>query len=184
MTTFLFISGFIINNTGNCGIKKDYCINYEEGNLNLNRPTTTTTAAPETPEEPETADNFQNTKNSTVLFNCSDKLNQNSVNIGFLVLSIFIFIINIFFIVKGFIPTPTYIFGIMIFFGLFILICFISADCVPERDCEDCMPKEPSKKELHNIVLSSMLLLFLYVIISTLFYDGGYGSNSNINYFN
>ena len=37
MTTFLFISGFIINNTGNCGIKKDYCINYARRNRKMDR---------------------------------------------------------------------------------------------------------------------------------------------------
>lgn len=174
---FLFIAAYVINNTGNCDKDKNFCINIRNGRIsdpstNANANTNANTNANANANTNANAVNgFQDTTSSIVTFNCESKLNDSNVNIVFLVLAVIAFIVNLFIIYNGFIPTPNYVLGVLIYLALFIMIIFISIDCISQIECNNCKPVSQGNKELHNIILSILFFLYFFVIISIVYYD-------------
>lgn len=151
VTTLLLLLGFIINNTGNCNVYLMHCLDI---------------------------DNFRYVEEEdNQVINCLDKTSHELTTIILFVFIIVISLLDIFFIVKSYKLTPTYILGLIIYATLFIVNILSLVRCLKPVRCEKCEPIiKKNNININNIILSFLIILWLYVIISTLYYD-----NDNFN---
>ena len=160
VTTLLLLLGFIINNTGNCNVYLSHCLDINNFIYN---------------EENDEENNEQT-------INCINETSNELITIILFVFIIIISLLNIFFIIESYNPTPTYILGLIIYATLFVVNILSLIRCIKPVKCERCEPIIKNKNiNTNNIILSILIILWLYVIILTLYYDDD-KFNSNYNF--